>query len=54
MQLYFPICINDHWFVFVVDIKDRKFVFLDSLYHKDHEFQEIARDRLVSYYLFFF
>ncbi|XP_039805184.1 uncharacterized protein LOC120669513 [Panicum virgatum] len=46
-NLYFPICINDHWFVFVVDIKDRKFVFLDSLYHKDHEFQEIARDRLI-------
>jgi len=47
MQLYFPICVNNHWFVFVLDIKDHKFVFLNSLYPKGHEFQEIARDYLV-------
>ena len=49
MQLYFPICVNNHWFVFVLDIKDHKFVFLNSLYPKGHEFQEIARDYLVRY-----
>ncbi|KAG2648910.1 hypothetical protein PVAP13_1NG073200 [Panicum virgatum] len=47
-NLFFPIFFNEHWFVFVVDIKDRKFVFLDSLYQKDHEFHEIVRDRLIT------
>jgi len=47
-NLFFPIFFNEHWFVFVVDIKDRKFVFLDSLYKKDHEFHEIVRDRLIT------
>ncbi|KAG2575031.1 hypothetical protein PVAP13_7KG261800 [Panicum virgatum] len=48
LALFFPIFFNEHWFVFVVDIKDRKFVFLDSLYQKDHEFHEIVRDRLIT------
>ncbi|PVH38664.1 hypothetical protein PAHAL_5G320400 [Panicum hallii] len=47
-NLYFPILFSEHWFVFVVDIKDHKFIFLDPLYHKDHEFHEIVRDRLVD------
>ncbi|RCV09931.1 hypothetical protein SETIT_2G070000v2 [Setaria italica] len=29
-QLFFPTLYNNHWFVFVVNIKDHNFVFLDS------------------------
>ncbi|CAL5050886.1 unnamed protein product [Urochloa decumbens] len=46
-NLYFPILFNNHWSVFVVNIKDRNFVFFDSLHHKDHEYQEIVRDCVV-------
>ena len=57
-QLFFPTSFQDHWFVFIVDIKDRKYVILDSFYKQNDEFQEIVRDRLVSilccYYLFYF
>ncbi|RLN09635.1 hypothetical protein C2845_PM11G16190 [Panicum miliaceum] len=51
-NLFFPIQFRSHWFVFVVNIKDRNFVFLDSLHHKDHEFQEFVRERLVSSFQF--
>ncbi|CAL4917542.1 unnamed protein product [Urochloa decumbens] len=47
-NLYFPILFNNHWSVFIVNIKDRNFVFLDSLHHKDEEYQEIVRDCVVS------
>ncbi|XP_039815299.1 uncharacterized protein LOC120678216 [Panicum virgatum] len=57
-MLFFPTCFQDHWFVFIVDIKDRKYVILDSFNKQNDEFQEIVRDRLVSilccYYLFYF
>lgn len=33
-SFFFPINHLDHWFLFVVDIKDRMLVFLDSLHHK--------------------
>ncbi|KAG2652203.1 hypothetical protein PVAP13_1NG275819, partial [Panicum virgatum] len=46
--LFFPTCFEDHWFVFVVDIKDRKFVILDSYYKENDEFQEIVRERMIS------
>ncbi|KAL6646918.1 hypothetical protein ACP70R_015612 [Stipagrostis hirtigluma subsp. patula] len=46
-MLFFPVLFKNHWFAFVVDIKDRCFVFLDSYYHKDHEFQEYVRERLI-------
>ncbi|CAN6231476.1 unnamed protein product [Urochloa humidicola] len=46
-NLYFPILFSNHWSVFVVNIKDRKWVFLDSLHHEDHEYQEIVRESVV-------
>jgi hypothetical protein len=36
--------------MFIVDIKDRMFVFLDSYYSKDDEYQEHVRDLLVSFH----
>jgi hypothetical protein len=35
--------------MFIVDIKDRMFVFLDSYYSKDDEYQEHVRDLLISH-----
>ncbi|XP_039841597.1 uncharacterized protein LOC120701853 [Panicum virgatum] len=46
--LVFPTCFEDHWFVFIVDIKDKKYVMLDSYYKETDEFQEIVRERMVS------
>ncbi|CAM0144675.1 unnamed protein product [Urochloa decumbens] len=45
-MLFFPACFQDHWFVFVVDINDRKYVILDSLYTENDEFQEIVSQRM--------
>ncbi|KAG2590384.1 hypothetical protein PVAP13_5NG270440, partial [Panicum virgatum] len=44
--LVFPTCFEDHWFVFIVDIKDKKYVMLDSYYKETDEFQEIVRERM--------
>ena len=46
-QLFFPCFHDEHWFVFVVDIKDRSFVFLDSYYALHDEYQADVRDRMV-------
>ena len=58
VQLYFPSFYEDHWFVFVVDIKDRKFVFLDSFYSELHAYQQYVREKMVCFVspalLFFF
>ncbi|CAL4931449.1 unnamed protein product [Urochloa decumbens] len=50
-NLFFPILFSNHWTVFVVNIKDQKFVFLDSLHHKDHEYQEIVRESVVPSFM---
>lgn len=52
MQLYFPTFYEDHWFVFVVDIKDKKFVFLDSFYSENHAYQQYVRQKMVLLCLF--
>lgn len=44
--LFFPTYFQDHWFVFVVDIKDHKYVMLDSFFKKDDDYQEYVRDRM--------
>ncbi|CAL5062565.1 unnamed protein product [Urochloa decumbens] len=49
-NLYFPTCYNNHWFVFVVNIKDNNFVFLDPLHHKDHEFVEYVTEKMVNHF----
>ena len=52
-QLFFPILHEKHWFVFVVDINDRYFVFLDSLYSRNSEYRQDIEGRLCMYFLFF-
>uniref|UniRef100_A0A0E0E7W6 Ubiquitin-like protease family profile domain-containing protein n=1 Tax=Oryza meridionalis TaxID=40149 RepID=A0A0E0E7W6_9ORYZ len=37
-MLHFPIYFNQHWFLFIVDIKDRMLVFLDSLHNEGDDF----------------
>ncbi|KAL6840378.1 hypothetical protein ACP4OV_030188 [Aristida adscensionis] len=45
--LFFPLCFEKHWFLFVVDIKDQYFVFLDSYYTKDCDYQKHVRERFI-------
>ncbi|KAG0526588.1 hypothetical protein BDA96_06G158200 [Sorghum bicolor] len=47
-MLFFPILHEKHWFVFMVDIKDRHFVFLDSLYSRNSEFHQDIDARLIN------
>ncbi|KAG0535652.1 hypothetical protein BDA96_04G384100 [Sorghum bicolor] len=37
-----------HWFVFVVDIKDRHFVFLDSYYDRNSQYHQDIEHRLIN------
>ncbi|CAL4903648.1 unnamed protein product [Urochloa decumbens] len=41
-MLFFPSFYDEHWFVFVVDMKERKYVMLDSLYKEDDEYQQAS------------
>ncbi|KAL6643820.1 hypothetical protein ACP70R_018586 [Stipagrostis hirtigluma subsp. patula] len=50
--LFFPVLFENHWFVFVVDIKDNYFVFLDSFYTQDDPYQQHVRDRLIPSFIF--
>ncbi|KAL6656605.1 hypothetical protein ACP70R_004385 [Stipagrostis hirtigluma subsp. patula] len=45
--LFFPTLFENHWFVFVVDIKDNYFVFLDPFYKKDDDYQQHVRQRMI-------
>ncbi|KAF8686659.1 hypothetical protein HU200_043489 [Digitaria exilis] len=52
-MLYFPICHEDHWFVFVVDIKDKKYVILDSFFTRTDEYQQILSEKMRSAFEFY-
>ncbi|KAG2573382.1 hypothetical protein PVAP13_7KG237555 [Panicum virgatum] len=45
-MLFYPTFFQDHWFVFVADIKDRMYVILDSVFKKDDEYKVFVRGRL--------
>jgi hypothetical protein len=47
-QLYFPVCHANHWFLFIVDLKNKRFVFMDSYFDEEDHFQCFVRDKLVS------
>uniref|UniRef100_A0A0E0K120 Ubiquitin-like protease family profile domain-containing protein n=1 Tax=Oryza punctata TaxID=4537 RepID=A0A0E0K120_ORYPU len=47
-ELFFPICYMGHWFLFIVDIANHCFVYLDSLYSEDSSYHLDIKDRLVS------
>ncbi|CAL4990031.1 unnamed protein product [Urochloa decumbens] len=44
--LFFPTMFDEHWFVFIVDIVDKKYVMLDSLYEENDEFQHFVSSRM--------
>ncbi|KAL6662293.1 hypothetical protein ACP70R_000152 [Stipagrostis hirtigluma subsp. patula] len=46
-MLLFPICHDDHWFVFIVDIKNSLFVFLDSYYSEEDDYHIFVRSNLI-------
>ncbi|CAL4928291.1 unnamed protein product [Urochloa decumbens] len=45
-MMFFPTFYDGHWFVFVVDIKDKKYVMLDSLFKKNDEYQQYVSHRM--------
>jgi hypothetical protein len=47
LQLYFPSVFDDHWFVFMVDMKYRNFIFLDSYYSQQSSYQKKVANLLV-------
>uniref|UniRef100_K4A0X4 Ubiquitin-like protease family profile domain-containing protein n=1 Tax=Setaria italica TaxID=4555 RepID=K4A0X4_SETIT len=47
-QLFFPTLYNNHWFVFVVNIKDHNFVFLDSYTIKIMNFLKYVDSRIYA------
>uniref|UniRef100_A0A0E0AMB3 Ubiquitin-like protease family profile domain-containing protein n=1 Tax=Oryza glumipatula TaxID=40148 RepID=A0A0E0AMB3_9ORYZ len=47
-MLFFPILHQKHWFLFIADLKDKNFVFVDSLFDEDHEYQVNASSRLIE------
>ncbi|RCV11882.1 hypothetical protein SETIT_2G222300v2, partial [Setaria italica] len=46
ISLYFSIFYDDHWFLFIVDIKDSKFVFLDSYYTENDEYHVYVKEQM--------
>uniref|UniRef100_A0A0E0JJV1 Ubiquitin-like protease family profile domain-containing protein n=1 Tax=Oryza punctata TaxID=4537 RepID=A0A0E0JJV1_ORYPU len=47
-MLFFPIYYNEHWFLFIVDIKDRMLIILDSLHHEGHNYFEPILSLLIN------
>lgn len=46
--LFFPICHCKHWFLFVVDLQNRQFAFMDSLHSMKSLYQVVVRGLLVG------
>ncbi|XP_066164246.1 uncharacterized protein [Oryza sativa Japonica Group] len=47
-MLFFPIHYQQHWFLFIVDVKDRMFVFVDSKHEEHSEFYENLKTFVVD------
>lgn len=50
LQLFFPMCHMEHWFVFVVALRDGYFIFLDSFFREEQDFSKNIRSIVVSWY----
>jgi len=37
----------EHWFLFVVDLKQKMFLFLDSYFSKDDDYSVLTRRKLI-------
>ncbi|CAM0953291.1 unnamed protein product [Alopecurus aequalis] len=48
-RLFFPICHEDHWFTFCVDFKWKLFVYLDSFYNPNSDYQRVAQGPLLLF-----
>lgn len=48
LKLFFPTIHRSHWFVFLVDLSARKFIFLDSKYDGEHTFHTEIKQMMVS------
>jgi len=47
LQLFFPVLYCEHWFLFVVDLKQKMFLFLDSYFSKDDDYSVLTRRKLI-------
>ncbi|WVZ69885.1 hypothetical protein U9M48_018604 [Paspalum notatum var. saurae] len=47
-KIYFPVCHMNHWFLFIVDLKNSCYVFLDSYYDQTDPFQREVSSTLVK------
>ncbi|KAE8790886.1 hypothetical protein D1007_34700 [Hordeum vulgare] len=47
-ELFFPTIHRSHWFVFLVDLSARKFIFLDSKYDGEHTFHKEIKQMMVE------
>uniref|UniRef100_A0A0E0M0P6 Ubiquitin-like protease family profile domain-containing protein n=1 Tax=Oryza punctata TaxID=4537 RepID=A0A0E0M0P6_ORYPU len=50
----FPIIHEDHWFLFIANMKDKKFVFIDSLHTEDHTFHRAIKANIIRNFIFAF
>ncbi|RLN27552.1 hypothetical protein C2845_PM05G15860 [Panicum miliaceum] len=51
-KLCFPVCHDAHWFVFIVDLKNKYFIFMDSIYNQFHAFQIFVRNKIIKTFKF--
>uniref|UniRef100_A0A0D9WVL3 Ubiquitin-like protease family profile domain-containing protein n=1 Tax=Leersia perrieri TaxID=77586 RepID=A0A0D9WVL3_9ORYZ len=49
--LYFPALYKHHWFVLVVDLNDKSFVFLDSIYGEEDNFYKEVPDLMIPRFI---
>ncbi|WVZ85105.1 hypothetical protein U9M48_032060 [Paspalum notatum var. saurae] len=47
-MLFFPVLFGDHWFLFVVDLSHKMFLFLDSYCSKNDEYSVYTRKKLIA------
>ncbi|XP_048559270.1 putative ubiquitin-like-specific protease 1B [Triticum urartu] len=50
-RLFFHSIHREHWFLFVVDIVARKFIFLDSVYEGNLPYHMQIRDMMVNFFI---
>ena len=50
-KLYFPTLHEEHYFLFVVDIKGRTFYFLDSLYDEKSSYHMNIKKKIISSFI---
>ncbi|XP_048544892.1 uncharacterized protein LOC125523872 [Triticum urartu] len=50
-ELFFPTLHEDHWFVFLVDLKARQFIFLDSKYAENSEYHTNIKNMMITNFI---